>query len=124
MKTASMSSYGPVTNAGVVTSYLPLTTAWPFSAGCSTQILSDDVPGYSAPYYLYFNDPRYPSVVPQQPTCLPPQISSWWYQTTQDSITTLLGGYTFLCPSAYSTVYSSAGTTTGSVTTTIGCCPT
>lgn len=124
MSVTSTSSYGPVTVSGTVTEYLPLTTAWPFSAGCSTQILSNGFSSISAPSSIYFNDPKYANVVPGQPTCLPPEVSYWWYQDKKASTTTLLGGYSFLCPEAYSTAYSTVGTTSNSVTTTIGCCPT
>ncbi|MCJ1307384.1 hypothetical protein MMC25_001030 [Agyrium rufum] len=122
--TAAFASYSPVTLSGQVTSYLPLESTWPFSAGCSSQLLAND-PGASV-NFLFFGDPKYPNVVPGQPTCLPPQISPWWYQTPTSGVTpttTLLGGYEFLCPEAYETVYRYTDTVTGSATTTIGCCP-
>jgi hypothetical protein len=110
-------SYGPVTSTGTVTSWLPLNTAWSAPAECSTLFLSDVL----SPHQLYLNDPKYPNVVVGAPSCLPPQISTWWYNTVSSIAPTVysLGGYSFVCPSAYSTVFSTAN----SLTTTIGCCP-
>jgi hypothetical protein len=105
-----ISGISPVTVSGTVTSYLPLTIAWPSQAGCASQVLNND-PGTTVTG-LFFNNPKYANVVSGVPTCLLPEVSSWWYQaptgTAQQRPTrTLLGGYAFSCPELYYTVYSS-----------------
>jgi hypothetical protein len=110
-------SFGPITSAGTVTSYLPLSTAWSAPDDCSSLFLSNVL----SPNQLYLNDPKYPNVVVGAPSCLPPQLSTWWYNTPNTVSPTVysLGGYSFFCPDLYTTVYSTAI----SLTTTIGCCP-
>jgi hypothetical protein len=120
----TMAGISPITVSGTVTSYLPLTTAWPSYSGCASQIIDND-PGTTVTA-LFVNDPKYANVVAGAPTCLPPEVSSWWYQSETDSgqqrpTVTLLGGYDFTCPEFYSTVYSS--TAANLLTTAIGCCP-
>jgi hypothetical protein len=120
----TMAGISPITVSGTVTSYLPLTTAWPSYSGCASQIIDND-PGTTVTA-LFVNDPKYANVVAGAPTCLPPEVSSWWYQSEIDSgqqrpTVTLLGGYDFTCPEFYSTVYSS--TAANLLTTAIGCCP-
>ncbi|CZR67976.1 uncharacterized protein PAC_17875 [Phialocephala subalpina] len=114
MSSVLTSLYGPVMSSGTVTSYLPLTTAWSAPAQCSSLFL--DSGGN-----LYLNAPEYQNDMPRAPACMPPQISPWWYQSlnTASPTVTLLGGYDFLCPEAYTTVFSSVVDST----TTIGCCP-
>lgn len=114
VRMSSLSTYGPVTTSGTVTSYVPLTSAWSAPAKCSSLFLDWD-------RILYLNSPQYENVVARAPACLPPQISPWWYQSlnTASPTLTLLGGYEFLCPEAYTTIYSVVLDST----TTIGCCP-
>ncbi|KAH8696151.1 hypothetical protein BGW36DRAFT_428171 [Talaromyces proteolyticus] len=109
-----MSNYGPITSSGTVTSYLPLTSAWSAPAQCSSLFLK-------AGDNLFLNSPQYDQVVPGAPECNPPELSPWWYQSldTASPTATLLGGYEFVCPAAYTTVFSWVT----AETTTIGCCP-
>jgi len=117
-----MSTYGPVTALGTVTSYLPLITAWPEVAACSSDFINGGVAPPTGT--LYLNDPKYASVVGSgAPTCVPPEVSSWWYQTDKTAATPTtyeLGGYDMNCPGGYATVYKNAPNT---LVTTIGCCP-
>lgn len=114
MSSVSTSPYGPVTSSGTVTSYLPLTTAWSAPAQCSSLFLESGG-------NLLLNAPEYQNDVAGAPGCMPPQISPWWYQSLNAAspTVTLLGGYDFLCPEAYTTAFSWAVDST----TTIGCCP-
>uniref|UniRef100_A0A093UZN3 Kinesin light chain n=1 Tax=Talaromyces marneffei PM1 TaxID=1077442 RepID=A0A093UZN3_TALMA len=110
----STSAYGPVTTSGTVVSYLPLTTAWSAPAECSSLFL--DTNGH-----LYLNAPEYHNGVSGSPECVPPEVSVWWYQSLNPAspTETLLGGYDFACPEAYTTAFFFL---VGS-TSTIGCCP-
>ncbi|KAF4631627.1 hypothetical protein G7Y89_g6510 [Cudoniella acicularis] len=117
-----MSTYGPITGSGTVTSYFPLNSAWPSTAACSSLFLDNDPGGFGGQLFAF--EAHYASIVALAPTCMPPEASPWWSQVfTTPSVpltTTLLGGYSMLCPEAFSTVYSNS---TDTITTTIGCCP-
>jgi len=118
-----MSTYGPVTSSGTVTSYLPISSRWPSSSECSSLFI--DKGPYAINPGLMLYDPEYASVVEHAPTCLPPEAYSMWYPNITHWIDTVptstaLGGYVMNCPEAYTTYMS---TSTDSLITTIGCCP-
>jgi hypothetical protein len=100
--------------AGVVTSWLPVTTAWPSQAGCEQAIYSQ--PGVGGKAIVF--DPFFAEDISAGLTCLPPAATLWWHQS--DTKTTYSLG-PLACPEAYSTGGTglvSAGSTM------IVCCPT
>lgn len=65
--------YPAETNNGVVTSWIPLSTAWPSSSGCADSFRLD---GLS----LMAFDPGYSLNVNPSVTCEPPEVTTWWEQ--------------------------------------------
>ena len=103
----------PVTNFDVTTSWIPVITPWPFTEACSSEIYSQNNGRMVAFDPLYYS-----SIDPAALTCLPPAITSWWFQTRQALFTTSLGP--FVCPAAYSTGSASL---VNSYTAEVFCCP-
>lgn len=109
----SVASYPPVTNAGIVTSWLPITTAWPSSAACSTLVWE----GY--PPYQVIYDPGYGISVDLSLKCLPPAATTWWEQDHSNLGTTSFSLGPIVCPQAYTT----ASTSVQDSSTFVACCP-
>jgi hypothetical protein len=68
------SIYAPSTLSGIVTSWLPITSAWPSVAACQTIVWNNAV-------YTQYNDvddPGYGISVDNALTCLPPVATQWW----------------------------------------------
>ena len=104
----------PETNNGVVTSWLPVPTAWPSAPPCSTEIYTQIGGGVARAF-----DPFYGKEIDTQNTCLPPAATLWWSQAQGPAQTvTSLGP--LLCPEMYTT-----GTTSvlNSLSTFVACCP-
>jgi hypothetical protein len=109
------STYAPGTLSGVVTSWLPISSAWPSVAACQTIV-------WNNPEYTQYNDiddPGYGISVDNALTCLPPIATQWWRSQPNNGVTTLSLG-PIVCPSAYFTA-STSTQATGS--TWIACCP-
>ena len=104
----------PVTNFDVTTSWIPVVTPWPLTEACSSQIYSENSGGS----LVAFDPLYYSSIDPSALTCLPPAITSWWFQTRQAKFTTSLGP--FVCPAAYSTGSASL---VNAYTAEVFCCP-
>ena len=100
------------TNNGVVTSWLPLPTAWPSVQPCSTDIYSQVGGGLALAF-----DPWYGKEIDTRLTCLPPAATLWWSQSPGQTVTSL---GPLACPELYTT-----GTTSviNSQSTFIACCP-
>ena len=88
----------------LITAWLPISTPWVSSSDCSTQIYAQRA-GLGGNLIAF--DPLYGqkillllsiSAIP----CLPPEVTSSWYQSNA-AVTTLLGPI-FTCPGAYSGV--------------------
>ncbi|KAF7910591.1 uncharacterized protein EAF01_002102 [Botrytis porri] len=98
------------------TTWLPLSTAWPSTAACSSLVYVGS--GKDAGKVFGW-DPLYQAVLDTgSPRCFADEMASWWLEPA--SITISLGP-TFNCPAAYSTVATSvynAGVTQ------VFCCPT
>ncbi|KAI1341380.1 hypothetical protein F5Y15DRAFT_354893 [Xylariaceae sp. FL0016] len=105
----------PETNAGVVTSWIPITTAHPTQAGCD-QHLWKFIPNTIAAW-----DPGYGMSVDPDATCHPKPVTTWWLQDRlgiNDATVLSLGPLT--CPQAYYTATASAK---DSSSTFVACCP-
>jgi len=103
----------PVTSAGATTSFLPLSTAWPLTAQCSSLFVS-----HPQNNGLFAFDPA-SAIHNSAPQCLPPEATAWWDQSSGTTLTEL-GGYSMVCPGAYTTATT---TVIDSLSTLVGCCP-
>jgi hypothetical protein len=86
-------THPPVTNNGVVTSWLPVTTAWPSIQQCSTDIYSQFGGGLALAF-----DPYYGRFINTQISCLPPAATLWWSQVLQTPAQTITGLGPLECP--------------------------
>ncbi|KAE8353758.1 hypothetical protein BDV28DRAFT_132534 [Aspergillus coremiiformis] len=112
----SSTLYPAETNGDTVTSFIPLTTAWPSSSGCASYFR------LNGPSLMAY-DPGYGLDIDKNVVCAPPAVTTWWEQG-------LLGGgraqHTAVsigpltCPEDFSTVVSSIKN--GSSTLAM-CCP-
>lgn len=107
-------SYPPSTLSGTVTSWLPITSAWPSVAECQTLVWQNP----EATQFEDIDDPGYGIDVNSDLTCLPPVATQWWEQT-QGAVTTYSLG-PLVCPEAYFTANTS---TNGPSSTWVACCP-
>jgi hypothetical protein len=114
----STSTRPPETNSGVVTSWLPISTAWPSVSQCSTEIYSQLGGGGVAIGF----DPYFGMYISSQTTCLPPVATEWWNQEKQTPAQTVtsLGGGPSICPQLYTTAHTSI---LNSMSTFVACCP-
>ncbi|OTB16500.1 hypothetical protein K445DRAFT_316775, partial [Daldinia sp. EC12] len=105
----------PETNAGIVTSWIPITTAHPHQPGCENFVWKF-VPNVIAAW-----DPGYGLSVENDATCHPKPVTTWWLQnrlgSNQQTIFSL-GPIT--CPSDYYTATMSAKDASS---TSVACCP-
>jgi hypothetical protein len=109
-------------NAGVWTSWLPLTTAWPTQAACSSEIWARFGIQEANDFWPYLYDPAYElSVASPATACLPFEATSWWDggSTASNTITSYSVG-PIVCPAAYTT-YSTILLSSSS--TSVICCP-
>ncbi|RAH68318.1 uncharacterized protein BO66DRAFT_472778 [Aspergillus aculeatinus CBS 121060] len=112
----SITSYPAETNSGTVTSYLPLTTAWPSSSGCAS------IYRLNGPSLVDW-DPGYGLDVNSDVVCDAPEVTTWWEQGLLGNGGTLptrisLGPFT--CPEAFSTMKSSVKDASSTL---VMCCP-
>lgn len=112
----SITSYPAETNSGTVTSYLPLTTAWPSSSGCAS------IYRLNGPSLVAW-DPGYGLDVNSDVVCDAPEVTTWWEQGLLGNGGTLptrisLGPFT--CPEAFSTMKSSVKDASSTL---VMCCP-
>jgi hypothetical protein len=108
----------PETNAGTVTSWLPLTTPWPSSQGCSSIFLAHG--NFAAGAVAYVFDPTYGISVDANVRCWPPEATTWWAQTFLGNTGTTVELGPFVCPAAYTTATT---TVVNALSTLVGCCP-
>jgi len=107
----------PETNGGVVTTWLPVTSAWFSVSQCATAIYSQQ--GGVGAVAIAF-DPFYGLSIDTQLTCLPPAVTSWWNQVQQTPAQTVTSLGPLVCPSQYTTGGSSI---IDLISTSIACCP-
>ncbi|KAF7852540.1 hypothetical protein EAF04_010941 [Stromatinia cepivora] len=104
------------TSSGTITTWLPLSTAWPSTAACSSLVYVGS--GKDAGKVFGW-DPLYQAVLDTgSPRCFADEMASWWLEPS--SVTISLGP-TFNCPAAYSTVATSVHS---AGVTQVFCCPT
>ncbi|KAI1462566.1 hypothetical protein F4805DRAFT_471858 [Annulohypoxylon moriforme] len=105
----------PETNKGTVTSWIPITTAYPHQAGCD-KYLWRYVPNTIAAW-----DPGYGISVQTDATCLPKPVTTWWLQDRLGPIQeTILSLGPVTCPQDYFTATASAKDASS---TFVACCP-
>ena len=96
--------YPAETNNGVVTSWIPLSTAWPSSSGCADSFRLD------GPSLMAF-DPGYGLNVNPSVTCEPPEVTTWWEQGLlgggDSSGHTAVSIGPLVCPESFVTVATS-----------------
>ncbi|KAJ0107743.1 hypothetical protein J7T55_000005 [Diaporthe amygdali] len=101
---------------GTPTIFLPLPTPYPSEEGCGTNVYQLTS---TAPTFLAW-DPVYGQSVTDATSCFPPQVTTWWLQSSSALIYTALGP-SFACPEAYSTVSTNY---VASSVQEVYCCPT
>jgi hypothetical protein len=114
----SVAAHPPETNGGIVTSWLPLTSAWPSVAECATGGIYSQIGANGALAIAY--DPYYGMSIDRSLTCLPPFATAWWSQTTTTPLLTHTSLGPFVCPGGYTTATSSV---VDDISTFVGCCP-
>lgn len=102
----TVATHPPETNAGITTSWLPMSTAWESK--------------YPSDWYMW--NPTETTLVAWDPDlgprCQPPEVESWWKSTSEVGRRLSIGPV--VCPQAYST----AGTSVNQLGNTfVACCP-
>lgn len=116
-------THAPETNFGTVTSWLPLTTAFPYQSGCSSALWARV--GYTSSQFgdAVAFDPGYGITVDPELICMPSQATLWWETETAptvDEVATLYSIGPVVCPEAHTT----AGTSVVNADSTfVACCP-
>ncbi|CAM1509530.1 Fc.00g032690.m01.CDS01 [Cosmosporella sp. VM-42] len=105
-------------NGHILTSWIPMTTAWPSSSGCESSFWK------YVPQTLAAWDPGYGLFAQLGLSCLPPEMTSWWnagsIMSTVDLDSTQYSIGPIVCPEAYytATTFVNAGSSTQ-----VACCP-
>ncbi|KAB8234047.1 uncharacterized protein BDW43DRAFT_66959 [Aspergillus alliaceus] len=108
--------YPGETNGGTVTSFIPLTTAWPASSGCASYFR------LNGPSLMAY-DPGYGLEINTDVICGPPALTTWWEQGRLGGggpYHTAVSIGPLTCPEDFSTVVSSVK---DSSSTLAMCCP-
>lgn len=101
------------TVGGTPVEFIPLPTAWTSGVDCSNNIYQQ----FDGTFIGW--DPLYGiSWDTAQATCLPPAVTTWWFDFSALPVTAL--GPTFVCPSAYSAVLTAVVDGGGEE---VFCCP-
>lgn len=113
----SVVSHPPETNEGIVTSWLPLTSAWPSVSQCATGGIYSQLGESGVPiaYDPFFGVSLEPSI-----TCLPPAATSWWSESTGIPLLTHVSIGPVVCPGGYTTATTSV---VNNSSTFVACCP-
>ncbi|KAH8800708.1 hypothetical protein F5884DRAFT_713698 [Xylogone sp. PMI_703] len=114
----SVASHPPETNGGIVTSWLPLTSAWPSIAECATGGIYSQIGVNGA--LAIADDPFYGISIDGSLTCLPPFATSWWDQSILTPLLTRTSLGPVVCPGGYTTATTSV---VNDLSTFVGCCP-
>ncbi|KAI0179229.1 hypothetical protein GGR52DRAFT_297444 [Hypoxylon sp. FL1284] len=105
----------PETNDDVVTSWVPITTAYPTQPGCAN-LLWKYVPNTIAGW-----DPGYGISVDTRASCLPNAVTTWWLQDHNGPIKeTVLSIGPVTCPQDY---YTATVSKKDALSTFVACCP-
>jgi hypothetical protein len=96
--------YPAETNNGVVTSWIPLTTAWASVSGCSNSLMLEGD-------RLVAFDPGYGISINPAATCQPSAVTTWWEQGRLGGGSgaghTAVSILPLTCPEGFSTVVTS-----------------
>lgn len=112
----SVTLYPAETNDDTVTSFIPLTTAWPSSSGCDHYFRLN---GASLMAY----DPGYGLEIDRNVICAPPAVTTWWEQGRLgggNQYHTAVSIGPMVCPEGFSTVITSVKDDTSTLAM---CCP-
>lgn len=95
----AISTYVNELNNGTLTTWIPLSTAYPIVEGCNSALFCPtDILSFGE---FYAWDPNHQYIT----SCLPEAASLWWNQLNSNTATiTSLGP--FVCPSAYVAAYT------------------
>jgi hypothetical protein len=105
----------PETNSGTITSWIPLTTAFPSQPGCESSLYK------FVPETIAAWDPGYGLSADRELTCLPKPATTWWLQDLHGKNTdTVLSIGPITCPQAY---YTATESVKDASSTLIACCP-
>jgi len=114
----AVTTHPPEVNAGVTTSWLPMSTPWVSIAGCESSFWK------VIPTVLAGWDPGYGTFVQPGLSCHPPQVTTWWDEnhlfTDINTQATQFSLGPVVCPQAYSTVHTSVN---DGASTFVACCP-
>jgi hypothetical protein len=97
-------------NSGVWTSWIPLTTAWPSQAACSSLAWARVGLQPESQFWPYIYDPDYGKSVENSPTCLPPQVTKWADADGGNTISKPFTSWSIspiVCPEAFTTISTS-----------------
>lgn len=98
--------------------FYPVPTPWPLSAGCE-----DYIHRQSNERLFLAWDPVYPEFGSGAETCYRPEQRGWWSQAAAQTPSVALGP-TFVCPEAYSAVFSTVLESNSAAQTQFTyCCP-
>ncbi|KAB5572791.1 hypothetical protein GE09DRAFT_684292 [Coniochaeta sp. 2T2.1] len=104
----------PETNAGIVTSWVPITTAYPSVQGCDQlyySVVANTVAAWDPGYGINVADS----------SCLPRAATTWWNQGNLGRNTeTVMSIGPITCPQAF---YTARTSVKDSSSTLVGCCP-
>jgi hypothetical protein len=107
-------SYPVQTLSGTLTTFLPVTTAWPSVPECATIVWQNAQ--YTQYYDMY--DPGYGLSAAPDVSCLPPAATIWW--ENKDGTTPVYSIRPIVCPEDYTTATTSMN---GPSSTFVACCP-
>ncbi|KAH7166525.1 hypothetical protein EDB81DRAFT_782397 [Dactylonectria macrodidyma] len=113
-----VTTHPPEENGSLVTSWMPMSTAWPSSSGCGDywwKVVPNTVAAW---------DPGYGLFVDTDLTCQPPQLTSWWNADINvDVAKTQMSIGPVICPEAYTTASTQVRVVNGESRTFVACCP-
>ncbi|KAH7140021.1 hypothetical protein B0J13DRAFT_558795 [Dactylonectria estremocensis] len=113
-----VTTHPPEENGSLVTSWLPMSTAWPSSSGCGDywwKVVESTVAAW---------DPGYGLSVDTDLTCQPPQLTAWWNaDMSVDVAETQMSIGPVVCPEAYTTANTQVRVVNGESRTLVACCP-
>jgi len=117
-------AYAPKSASNTITSWIPLTTEFPFLEACSTAFIANLKLNVKSDFPPYAFDPKYSFRVNPTVKCMPDQAALWWsYEAkslVQQGVTTQYSLGPVVCPEAYTT----AARTILNGYEEVACCPT
>jgi hypothetical protein len=116
---SSVTSHPPQTDAaGIVTSWLPVTSAWPVIAECATGGIYTQQGGVGA--VAIADDPYFGLNINSSLTCLPPFATLWWGESASVPVLTHTSLGPLVCPGGYTPASTKV---INAQSTFVACCP-